>query len=308
VITAVTFLGPQRRPTVDRVLQSLGVTGPVAAISAGWQERESDDGELVSLLGGEVVNLHLYARWMQVLQDDPEYARAEREHRGVLDELQLLYQVQLDHAMQATTEVAQRADGHPRVGVTALEDAVGILRQIDTTHLARVAELHEAFYSAWHPQERELIARHRAEVRDALSEAECLVVTGGHVGELTHVMHLFNLAPELPSRVVAWSAGAMALSARIVLFHDRAAHGPAQTEVYDQGLGVVAEVVPLPHARRRLRTDDPVRMSLLARRFAPSRCLVLDDGVTIDLGSAGTLPAGARVVEEDGRITDMGAS
>lgn len=306
--TDVTFLGPQRSPTVDRVAQSLGVGGEFAAITAGWREREPDDAELVGLLGGRVVNLRLYARWMQILQEDPEYARAEREHRGVLDELQLLYQVQLDHAMQATTEVAVRADGHPHVGAAALQDAIATLRQIDSTHLTRVSELHTAFYDAWHPHEREPIARHRAEVRDALSRAECLVVTGGHVGELTHVMHLFNVAPELPGRVIAWSAGAMALSARIVLFHDRAAHGPAQTEVYDQGLGVVRELVPLPHARRRLRTDDPVRMSLLARRFAPSRCLVLDDGVSVELGADGVLPEGARVVTEDGRIEELDAA
>ena len=305
--TAVTFLGPQRRPTVDRVLRSLGVTGRIAAIAAGWQEREADDGELVAVLGGDVVNLRLYSRWMQVLQDDPEFARAEREHRGVLDELQLLYQVQLDHAMQATMEVAQRADGNPRVAAGALDDAIGILRQIDSSHLTRVCELHGAFFDAWHPHSRPAIASQRSEVHSLLASSECLVVAGGHVGELTRTMHLFNIAPDLPSTVIAWSAGAMALSSRIVLFHDHAAQGPAQSEVYDQGLGVVPDVVPLPHARRRLRTDDGLRMSVLARRFAPARCLVLDDGVTVSLGSSGELPAGARVVGDDGRITEAAA-
>jgi hypothetical protein len=307
VKTAVTLLGPQRHPTVDRVLRALDVTGPMAAISAGWQERESDDGELISLLGGHVTNLRLYARWMQVLNDDPEFARAEREHRGVLDELQQLYQVQLDHAVRATAEVAQRADGNPRIGAMAVDDALAVVRQIDDTHLTRVRELHSAFYGAWAPHEREPIVRHREEVRTALSGVGCLVVTGGHVGDLSRVMHLFNLAPELPPRVIAWSAGAMSLATRIVLFHDRAAHGPAQTEVYDEGLGVVPGLLPLPHARRRLRTDDPVRMSLLARRMAPAQCLVLDDGVTVDLGTAGTLPIGARVVGLDGYITEVAA-
>jgi len=306
--TAVTFLGPQRRPTLDRVLRALGVSGTIVAITAGWQERESDDGELMSLLGGHGVNLRLYARWMQVLADDPEFARAEREHRGVLDELQMLYQVQLDHAMRATTEVAQRADGNPRIGALAFDDAIGVLRHLDATHLARMRELNDAFFDAWHPHDRDPIADQRGQVREALAGASCLVVAGGHVGDLAHVMHLFNVAPELPDRVIAWSAGAMALTARIVLFHDRAAHGPAQSELYGQGVGVVPDLVPLPHARRRLRTDDPLRMSVLARRFAPSRCLVLDDGVTVDLGWTGELPPGARVVGEDGRITEVAGS
>ena len=48
----VILLGPQRRPTVDAVARSLSLDGPVATITAGWQEREPDDAELSALLGG----------------------------------------------------------------------------------------------------------------------------------------------------------------------------------------------------------------------------------------------------------------
>ena len=41
-------------------------------------------------------------------------------------------------------------------------------------------------------------------------------------------------------------------------------------------------------------------MAVLAARAAPARCVVLDDGVRLDLGPAAALPAGARVVA-DGR-------
>lgn len=306
--TAVTLLGPQRRPTVDRVVQSLDVRGPIATITAGWQDRESDDGELVSLLGGRGDNLRLHARWLDVLERDREYAAAEREHRAVLDDLQQLYLVQLDHAVRATFAVAKRPGGRPRTTAMALEDALAMVRLIDSTHVARVREVHHAFYDAWRPQEREEIARHREEVRGVLSAAECLVVTGGHVGELLRVMHLFHVAPDLPGRIVAWSAGAMALTTRVVLFHDGAAQGPAQAEVLDEGLGVVAGLVLFPHARRRLRTGDLVRMSVLARRFAPATCVVLDDGVRVDLGPEGELPADARVIGTDGRIVEVRAA
>ena len=84
--------------------------------------------------------------------------------------------------------------------------------------------------------------------------------------------------------------------------------GPAQSEVYDQGLGLVPGLVLLPHARRRLRTDDPLRMSVLAKRFAPAQCVVLDDAVTVRLGEQGRLPEGARVIDEDGRIVEVGAA
>ena len=78
----IIVLGPQRRPTLDAV----GLDGPVATITAGWQEREPDDAELDALLDGRSLNLALYARWQDVLERDPEYAEAERAHRAALAE------------------------------------------------------------------------------------------------------------------------------------------------------------------------------------------------------------------------------
>ena len=305
---AVTLLGPQRRPTLGRVVDSLGVDGPMAVVTAGWQDREADDTELAAFLGGRAENLRLHARWLEVLQSDQEYARVEREHRSVLDELQEYYVVRLDHALQAAADVALRADGHPRTRAMALEDALATIRLIDATHLGRVRALHDAFLEAWHPEDRDVIATHRAAVREVLSRATCLVVAGGHVGVLLRVLRLFGVGALVPPRVIAWSAGAMALAERVVLFHDRVAQGTAQTEMFDEGLGVAPGLVLLPHARRRLRTDDLPRMSLLARRFEPAQCLVLDDGVRLDLGEAGALPAEARVVEAGGRIVEVGAA
>jgi hypothetical protein len=303
VTPSITLLGPQRRPTLDRVLASLGVDGPVAVVNAGWQERESDDAELLALAGGQATNLRLFSRWMDVLRADPEYAAAEREHRLVLDELRQLYLIRLDHALQAEAAVTARTDGHAHTLAMASADALEAVRLLDATHLARVQEIHDTFYGTWKLESRGAIAGHREEVRALLASAECLVVAGGHVGELNRVLHLFHLSPHVPPRVVAWSAGAMALTDRVVLFHDRAAHGASLTEVFDAGIGVVPGLVLLPHARRRLLTDDVLRMSRLARRFAPDSCLVLDDGVRVDLGSDGAVPPDARVVGANGLIS-----
>jgi hypothetical protein len=306
VSRAVTLLGPQRRPTVQQVVDDPASDGPVATVTAGWQEREADDAELDELLGGRTVNLRLHQRWQSILERDREYAVAEREHRAVLDELQELYLVQLDHALRATYTVARRQDGHPRTREAALRDALAVVNTVDEQHVTRVREMHGAFYDAWRPQERGDVAEQRDEVRGVLETASGLVVAGGHVGVLVRVLHLFNVAPFVPATIVAWSAGAMALTERVVLFHDRAPQGPAQTEVFDEGLGLVKQMVLLPHARRRLRIDDRMRMSVLARRFAPAHCVVLDDGSRIDL-TDDALPADARVVGTDGRITTLGS-
>ena len=83
------MLGPQRRPTLDTVAASLRPgAGPIATITAGWQEREPDDGALSEQLGSRDVNLSLYRRWLDVQDRDPDFAAAERQLRGVLEEVQ----------------------------------------------------------------------------------------------------------------------------------------------------------------------------------------------------------------------------
>lgn len=303
----VTVLGPQRRPTLDKVVQGLGAEGPFATVTAGWREREPDDAELTGLLAGRAVNLGLYRRWLDVLERDRELGVAELEHRSVLDELQRLYLGQLDHALRAMYAIAHKVGGRPRTTEAALADALAVVRLVDANHLRRVQEVHADFYGAWRPQERPLVAEHREAVRQLLSRADVLVVAGGHVGVLVRVLHLFLVAPHVPGTVVAWSAGAMALTDQVVLFHDRAPQGPSHAELYDEGIGLVSGAVLLPHARRRLRVDDRTRMSVLARRFAPARCVLLDDGVRHDLAPDGGFPPEARVVDADGRVTALEA-
>jgi hypothetical protein len=299
----IVVLGPQRWPTLDAVVRSLDLDGPVATVTAGWQEREPDDAELDALVGGRGVNLRLHARWQDVLTKDPEYAAAELEHRAALVELQELHLVQLDGALRGLREVGRYGGSRPPIRDAACADAEAVVRLVDERHLARVQEARAEFEARWHPGERLAAAGHRAEVRQVLDSAAALVVAGGHVGVLLHVLRLF--AVSAAPVVIAWSAGAMALTERVLLFHDRAPHGPAHAEFIDTGLGWITGCVLLPHARRRLRTDDTTRMAELVGRAAPARCVVLDDGVRLDLGEGGALPAGARTIGPDGRIGEI---
>jgi hypothetical protein len=298
-VSRVLVLGPQRRPTVDAVVRGLDRAGPIGVVNAGWQEREPDDAELDGLLDGRSVNLRLYARWLDVLEQDPEYAAAEREHRAALAERQELYLVQLAGVLGALREVARYGGSRAEVREPARADAEAAVRLVDERHLTRVHEAHAAFEALWRPGERAAVARHREAVRQRLDEVPTLVLTGGHVGVLLHVLQLF--AVTRPPVVIAWSAGAMALTERVLLFHDRAPHGPAHAEFAARGLGWLTGCVLLPHARRRLHTEDPARMAELAVRAAPARCVVLDDGTRLDLDGA-SLPNSARVVTADGRI------
>ena len=304
------LLGPQRRPTLDAVVRSLGLAdGPIATVTAGWQEREPYDGELNALLERRGSGLGLYRRWLDVQEQDPEFAAAERALQRILDELADLYLLRLDYALQAVYALQHR----PGVPAEAVAEAVEGVQSLDAAHLVRVNEVRGEFFDRVRPHDRRVIASHRLAVAGLLGEAAALVIAGGHVGVLADVLHLFNVAAALPTGavVIAWSAGAMALADRIVLFHDRSPLGPGHSEVYGSGLSVVRDVVLLPHARARLLLDDTPRMAVFAQRFAPALCLPLEAGTRVALSGAlsagglpgGGLPAGTRVLGEDGHVT-----
>jgi hypothetical protein len=302
----VVLLGPQRRPTVGTVVRSLRLDGPIATITAGWQEREPDD-ELGKQLGSRDVNLSLYGRWLDVQERDPGFAAGERRLNGVLEEVQDIYLLRLDYALQAVYAV-QRRSGNDPLRADALAEAVAAVRELDAAHLHRISDVRDEFYQARQPDARPVIAEHRAAVARLLGDTAALVIAGGHVGMLAHTLHLFDVAASLRSPVIAWSAGAMALTDRIVLFHDRSPQGFGHPEIYGRGLGVLRNVVPLPHARARLLLDDAPRMAVFARRFSPARCILLENGTSVDTDSDGNCPPGTRVLAENGRVTYVDAA
>ncbi len=302
----IVLLGPQRTPTLRGVVPTMGLAGPVATITAGWQEREPDDSELDQQLPSPGINLALYARWQDVLDRDPEFAAAERRLRRLLDQLQDFYLVRLDHALRAVHDVARRG-GSTQLRDDALTEAIAAVRDIDAWQLRRISDIQADYYAAWPPHERPVIAEHRAAVGRVLQEANALVIAGGHVGVLAATLHLFNVAAELSSPVIAWSAGAMSLTDRILLFHDRAPQGPGHPELYGTGLSLLRGVVALPNASRRLLLGDPIRMGLLARRLAPARCVLLEAGTRLDVDE-GRLPPGTRVLADTGRVTQLEAA
>jgi hypothetical protein len=295
--------GPQRfDTTVGETVAGLGGDGPVAAVTAGWRERESEMAELDQVLGGRGRNLRLYERWLDIAARDPELGAAEQARRVRVEEAQAAYAIRVQHAVAALGDIRQ-GGGDPDVAADAIADGIAVLREIDRQHLARNRDLDAAFYERWQPHERPVVAAHRDEVAAEMRASVAVAIAGGHVADLLACLHLFNVAGLLEDRpVVAWSAGAMAVAEVVVLFHDGGPEGPGYAEVYRDGLGLARGVVPLPHARRRLHLDDRDRMAVLAQRFAPARLVVLDDGARLDLGDGSTCPPDAVVVAGDGSV------
>lgn len=303
----VTLLGPQRVATTARAaVREMLPDGPIAAVNAGWQERESEDAELDEVLGGRMRNLGLHRRWRDVHDRDPEYSVAERRLDDLLDELQALYVVRLQHAMAAIDSVRRRREV-PSVQEEALADAIAAVQALDAWHLRAVRDTRAEFRAAFRPGQRTAIAEHRAEVAAIVDDSAGLVVAGGHVGVLLRTLRVFALDKIVKTPLIAWSAGAMALAERVVLYHDMAPQGPGDAEAYAEGLGAYQGVLPFPHAKRRLRLSDDDHVGLMARRFAPWTCLLLADGVRVDLVDGAPLPVGARTMDPAGGVATVDA-
>jgi hypothetical protein len=288
----ITLLGPQRRVAGARAtVAELIPDGPVATINAGWRERETDTDELDAVLGGRMANLELYRRWQQLTEADSGYHEAERRLTHRLEELRAAYQLRLRHGIAAVRAVAQRVADSP-IRTAAVADAIAGVRALDAWHLDRSTELRSAFFAELRLGERASIGGQRAAVARLIDASAGVVITGGHVGVLLHLLQVFDLAAMIRPPVITWSAGAMALSPRVVLFGDHAPFGH-DAEFYAAGLGLYDQGVPFPHARRRLRLADQNRRQLLADRLAPYPGLLLDDGVRLDLMDRAGLPDGA---------------
>ena len=267
-------------PSLPRVLRTLGVTGPVALVTAGWQEREGESG-VVADPGVPAVDLALHARGEQVFAKDPQLAEAYKARQLKLKLMQDFYRVRLDHAWQAARAVAVRS-ADPELVAEEHVASIDLLRHLDRGHVQRCNAVHDAFEAQHQPARRPIMQRHLEELRAAIEPTDALVIAGGHVAVLLNRLRLFGVTGLAGKRpIIAWSAGAMALTDRVVLFHEDPPHGQAISEVLEGGLGLAHDLVVLPEPRLRLHLDDAVRVGELAQRYAPATCVAIDHGAQI---------------------------
>lgn len=286
------LLGPQnRRPVFGSLLEHFG-DGPFAVVSAGWRE---DEGEVEELADRpDLIDLHLYRRAEALFAADPALFRAHRERQTRLQTLQRLYRLRLGHALDALRDLDKVA-ADLRLLAIERRAALAAIRALDRHHLRQIRRQHQRFAQHGSPIRHEGLAAQRAELAELIAASSAVLLTGGHVALLMARLRLFDLGPLLADKpLIAWSAGAMVLTERIVAFHDHPPQGSNDPELIDVGLGLARGLVCLPHARRRLRLDDRDRVALFAARFAPARCVTLDEG--------------ARLIRQGGCLTETRGS
>ncbi|MFT4622660.1 MAG: hypothetical protein ACI8PZ_001316 [Myxococcota bacterium] len=310
------FLGPQRpAPNLSPVLAGLEGTGSVVAITAGWRHDEAETRALRQVVGDRLVELPLY-RWFEGLGGNalmPAWHARQQRILAIKD----VHRVRLHQALGAVRRLLDaEARGANEAG-SPLRWAIDDVRRIDQQYLDQVDGLaadHPECLAPW--EDPSVLPLHR-EASDTLAAAHTILLPGGHVGVLRNRLFFFGLDRVLPAvrargtHLVAWSAGAMVLTERVVLFYDDPPDGPSYPELFGDGIGLVRGVVALPHARRRLRLDDARRVALLATRFAPAACVALENGAWLDrqggvLVNRGT-PESALRLHADGTVVPIPA-
>ena len=280
----IVLLGPQRhRTTLGETVETLGLTGPFAAITAGWQEREAEVEELDEHIGQKTLNLVLHQRAEEIFQRDPSFREAHRAHQDKLKKIQTLYRMRLVHVQGSVLELMKRQNSTEAPLLDPeIEHAIEMIRLLDKHHLNRIREMNTAFQEQWSPDTNSIILDHYDELAEIVDQCSAILIAGGHVAVLLNRLRLLKLDTLIRDKtIIAWSAGAMALAGQVVLFHDSPPQGRGFAEAFETGLGLLPNIIPLPHAKKRLQLDNQNRVSIFARRFAKKRCLTLEEGSRI---------------------------
>jgi len=305
------LLGPQNpERNIHRGLNETGIPdGRIAVISAGWQEAENDIDDIREIAGRALVDLELYRRAEDVFAADAELRASYRSRQERLIEQQRLYRTRLKPLALAARRML-RYQGDPEVVAAERRHAIAQLRALDRHHLNRSEAMNLAFHAEFDTHTHAPLAGHVGEIREILAGCSAVLITGGNVAILINRLRLFGLREPLASMpVVAWSAGAMALAERIVLFHDHTPHGRRDPEVFGAGLGLVPGYVVMPDAANRLRFENRSRIRLTAQRFAPDTCITLDNASLLSLsGGSREIVDGVRRLDRKGRHRQLKAA
>ena len=290
---------------LPQVCAQLGVRGPVALVTAGWRHDEPRDEPLREALSSEVRNLRLYAAFRVLEREAHELVAAYTLKQSMLRRVKERYRAALVPAIAACRELYTRRRDP---GCVWFKQAIRNIQSVDALFLAEADRLHAEYHAAHPPLGNARVRVERARIEAALDGTDAVLLAGGHVGVLRNRLQFFGFEDLLPGRtIIAWSAGAMALTDRVYLFHDHTTYGVGLAEVLDRGLGLLPGVVFLPHARQRLDLGDPENIAILARRLGPAVAVGLQNGATLSgprLTSTGA-PDAALLLGADGSVRPL---
>ena len=282
------ILGPQRpKPNISDAINAHCRRGPIAIISAGWRYDEREIQDLTRDLKREVYHLPLYEWFDEMGIHEPELAGLHRMRQRQIKAYKKVYQLHLRSALNVWGQVRDLWKSHRDIYDQDEIEACQHVQEIDNRCVTRLEEIRDDFSALQQPWLHETAIPLFENIAYTFSQCAAIVITGGNVAVLRNRMYFFGLehllreALDEGRHIFAWSAGAMALTDRIVLYYDDPPLGVRYPEILDTGLGLLNDTILLPHASTRLKLSDPERIEKFARRFEPATCICLENGAHI---------------------------
>lgn len=282
---SIHVLGPQGTDSnLTDAVNMFCPQGDIAVISAGWRYDECELQDLQRKLGRKIRHIPLY-EWFDALGSiEPELSGLHRiRQRRILD-YKKVYQINLDAALNSWTDIHKLYRSNPSTYAKDEREACKHVQNVDRNCLKRLTQIKHEFDAILTPWLHDSALPLHEQIIDILDRCTGLIITGGHVAILRNRLAFFGLGELLPSfimegkHIFAYSAGAMCLTDRIVLFHDNPPWGEGRTEILDTGIGLLPKTVLLPNATKRLNLQDPNRVERFAKRFYPSVSICLESG------------------------------
>lgn len=282
------ILGPQMpKPNIANVLNNHCRRGPIAVISAGWRYDESEIQALTRDIQREVYHLPLYEWFDEMGAIEPELSGLHRMRQRRIKAYKKVYQLQLKAALDVWEQVRELYKKNRSLYDQDEQEACQHVCEIDEACLSRLEEIRDDFSALQQPWLHETAIPLFERIAYTFSQCAGVIITGGHVPVLRNRMYFFGLEHLLREtleegrHLFAWSAGAMTLTDRIVLYYDDPPLGIRHPEILDTGLGIISDTIFLPHASTRLKLSEPERIEKFARRFQPATCICLENGAHI---------------------------
>ena len=319
------ILGPQRpSENLSEIVQShlssgqLSLQGgPISVITSGWRHDEGEIQPLREAIPLPLLSLPLYHWFDELGRVEKELAKQHKSRQRLIKQYKKFYRRRLQnglHLWRSLEDLSQKEilekeilekeisisrDLHQNVPYGfELEEICSDVRRCDEDVLNRLRQIRDLYPDLQNPWTHPSAQPYHQRIKEILDSSQALFIAGGHVAILRNRMNFFGLHHVIRDflmsgkPIYSWSAGAMVLSEKIVLYYDNPPQGEGHPEILDEGLNIFRNMIMFPHAHERLDLNDTNRIKKLAKRFAPQLCIGLEsnaylhfDGSTIhDLG------------------------
>ena len=298
--TQIHILGPQRPPNLAQVVDKFLPEGPLALVTAGWRHDEQDISALERDLDRPLYLLPLYRWFDQLGMIEPELSNLHRQRQNQIMAYKKVYRLQLRASFDLWHKVRELYALDPQLYADDEKDACSAVRMTDKRAFERINDIRSSYPSLLRPWEHPSAENFHYKIARTLDACSGILFAGGHVAILRNRLYFFGFDVLLRQfldagkQIVAWSAGAMSLTDRIILYYDNPPDGIGIPELLDSGLGLIKDTIFLPHATERLDTHKTHRMPRFARRFSPTKCIGLAAGDHLQFDRHG------QVVEQHG--------